>query len=90
MVKTPLGIINSKTYKIAMRNIINVLTQVKNSKEKINKINRFNFVDSVDSKPIIDPKEIYVQNFNTELESQLYQELTCINTTIADVGKIKK
>ena len=29
MVKTPLGIINSKTYKKAMRNIINVLTQVK-------------------------------------------------------------
>tara|TARA_Y100000813_G_C23968697_1_gene260852 strand:+ start:166 stop:438 length:273 start_codon:yes stop_codon:yes gene_type:complete len=90
MVKTPPSIINSKTYKIAIRNIINVLTQVKNSKEKINKINRFNFVDSVDSKPLIDPKEIYVQNFNTELESQLYQELTCINTTIADVGKIKK
>ena len=77
----------SKTYKIAMRNIINVLTQVKNSKEKISRINRNNYIDS---KPIIDPKEIYVQNFNTELESQLYQELTCINTTIADVGKIKK
>ena len=42
------------------------------------------------AKPIIDPKEVYFQNFNTELESQLYQELTCINTTIADVGKIKK
>ena len=80
----------TKTYKKAMRNIINVLTQLKNSKEKINKINRFNFVDSVDSKPMIDPKEIYVKNFNTELESQLYHELTCINTTIADVGKIKK
>ena len=80
----------TKNYKIAMRNIINVITQVKNSKEKINKINRFNFVDSVDSKPMIDPKEIYVKNFNTELESQLYHELTCINTTIADVDKIKK
>ena len=31
-----------------------------------------------------------VKNFNTELESQLYYELTCINTAIADVGKIKK
>ena len=77
----------SKTYKIAMRNIINVLTQVKNSKEKISRINRNNYIDS---KPIIDPKEIYVKNFNTELESQLYHELTCINTTIADVDKIKK
>ena len=77
----------SKNYKIAMRNIINVLTQVKNSKEKIGRINRNNYIDS---KPIIDPKEVYFQNFNTELESQLYQELTCINTTIADVGKIKK
>ena len=80
----------TKTYKKAIRNIINVLTKLKNSKEKINKINRFKFVDSVDSKPMIDPKEIYVKNFNTELESQLYHELTCINTTIADVGKIKK
>jgi hypothetical protein len=80
----------TKNYKIAMRNIINVITQVKNSKEKISRINRINFDDSIDSKPIIDPKEIYVKNFNTELESQLYHELTCINTTIADVGKIKK
>ena len=77
----------SKTYKIAIRNIINVLSRVKNSKEKIS---RKNNIDFVDSKPIIDPLEIYVKNFNTELESQLYYELTCINTAIADVGKIKK
>tara|TARA_B100002019_G_C21020588_1_gene474612 strand:+ start:62 stop:298 length:237 start_codon:yes stop_codon:yes gene_type:complete len=77
----------SKTYKIAMRNIINVLSRVKNSKEKIS---RKNNIDFVDSKPIIDPIDIYVKNFNTELESQLYYELTCINTAIADVGKIKK
>jgi len=77
----------SKTYKIAIRNIINVLSRVKNSKEKIS---RKNNIDFVDSKPIIDPIDIYVKNFNTELESQLYYELTCINTAIADVGKIKK
>ena len=77
----------SKTYKIAMRNIINVLSRVKNSKEKIS---RKNNIDFVDSKPIIDPIDIYVKNFNTELENQLYYELTCINTAIADVGKIKK
>ena len=70
-----------------MRNIINVLSRVKNSKEKIS---RKNNIDFVDSKPIIDPIDIYVKNFNTELESQLYYELTCINTAIADVGKIKK
>ena len=75
----------SKTYKIAMRNIINVLTQLKNSKEKMNTVNRIN---PVDSKHIIDSKKNSVKNLDLELENQLYDELECINNTTADIGKI--
>ena len=76
----------SKTSKIAMRNIINVLAQVKNSKEKMNTMNRIN---TVDSKPIMNSKGNSVKNLDLELENQLYEELACINNTIADIRKIK-
>lgn len=77
----------SKTPKILMRNFINVLTHVKNSKKEIEKINKINIVNS---NPIINSKENSIKNINLELEKQLNYELTCINTMIADVGKIKK
>ena len=77
----------SNTPKILMRNFINVLTHVKNSKKEIEKINKINFVNT---KPIINSKENSIKNINLELEKQLNYELTCINTTTADVGKIKK
>ena len=77
----------SKTPKLLMRNFINVLTQVKNSKKEIEKINKINIVNS---KPIINSKENSIKNINLELEKQLNYELTCINTTTADVGKINK
>lgn len=70
-----------------MRNFINVLTHVKNSKKEIEKINKINIVNS---NPIINSKENSIKNINLELEKQLNYELTCINTMIADVGKIKK
>ena len=77
----------SKTPKILMRNFINVLTQVKNSKKEIEKINKINFVNT---KPIVNSKENSIKNIYLELEKQLNYELTCINTTTADVGKINK
>ena len=77
----------SKTPKILMRNFINVLTHVKNSKKEIEKIDKINIVNS---NPIINSKENSIKNINLELEKQLNYELTCINTMIADVGKIKK
>jgi hypothetical protein len=69
-----------------MRNIMNVLTQFKNSKEKMNTMSRIN---TVDSKPIMNSKGNSVKNLDLELENQLYEELTCINNTIADIRKIK-
>tara|TARA_B100001093_G_scaffold83752_1_gene75251 strand:+ start:55 stop:291 length:237 start_codon:yes stop_codon:yes gene_type:complete len=77
----------SKTPKILMRNFINVLTHVKNSKKEIEKINKINIINS---NPIINSKENSIKNINLELEKQLNYELTCINATTADVGKIKK
>ena len=77
----------SKTPKILMRNFINVLTHVKNSKKEIEKLDKINIVNS---NPIINSKENSIKNINLELEKQLNYELTCINTMIADVGKIKK
>ena len=80
----------SKISKIAMKNLINVLTHVRDSKKVLERKNFLLSKVRMESNEKIDPKEDQIESIDLKIEKQLNDELTCISNTTQDVSYIKR
>ena len=80
----------SKISKTTMKNLINVLTQVRDSKKVLERKNFQLRKVRMESNERIDPKEDQIESIDLKIEKQLSDELTCITNTTQDVSYIKR